>query len=168
MKAVHFATLAFGMAVAFVIGFLIGRPRPVPRPSAREIVQAQQFANKLLPPIWVRMFQEERWLKDLRQRGYEYCYRSGSIDAACASKQDEAVQSVFFALNISKAQQKMADQSRLSLREHEAARNPQLRTDIIRHCTGLYADHGKQDARLLAVCLGNLSEFSPLVPIPVP
>jgi hypothetical protein len=62
----------------------------------------------------------------------------------------------------------MVDQNGLSLRERVVARNPQLRSDIIRYCTRLYADHGKQDVRLLAVCLGNLSEFSPLVTIPVP
>lgn len=60
----------------------------------------------------------------------------------------------------------MADHSRLSLREQEVARNPKLRESIVRHCFGLYAEHGRKDARLLAVCLGNLSEFSPLVSIP--
>jgi len=168
MKAVHFVTVALGMATAFAAGTLIAKPRAVPNPSAQEISKALEVANKLLPPVWVRKFQGEPWLKSLRQRGYEYCYRSGSIDADCAREQDDAVQSVFFAIDISKAQQEMTDQSQLSLREREVARNPQLRSDIIQHCSRLYADHGKKDARLLAVCLGNLSEFSPLVAIPVP
>jgi len=168
MRAIHFAMLVFGLAVAFVIGFLTAKPRPFANPSAQEVARAQQVANKLLPSIWVRMFQDEPWLRSLRQRGYEYCYRNGSINADCAHKQDTAVQSVFFAIDISKAQQKMRDQSTLSLREREVALNPQIRTDIIRYCSRLYADHGKRDARILAVCFGNLSEFSPLVAIPVP
>lgn len=168
MKAVHFAALAFGVAVAFLTGFLIGRPPLVPSPSAQEISEAQQAADRLLPPIWVSMFQNQAWLKTLRRRGYIYCYRDSSIDADCARKQDEAVQSVFFALDISKPQQKMADQSDLSLRERVVARDPQLRSDIIRNCSRLYREHGKQDVRVLAICLGNLSEYSPLVAIPAP
>ena len=62
----------------------------------------------------------------------------------------------------------MTDQSSLSLREREVANNPQLRVDVLTYCSNLYADHGNQDARVLAVCLGNLSEFSPLIAIPVP
>jgi hypothetical protein len=168
MKAVLFVPVALGMVIAFAIGFLIAKPRLAPSPPSEEISRAQEAADKLLPQHRVRMFRDKPWLKSLRQRGYEYCYRNDSIDVACAREQDEAVQSAFFAILISKAQQEMTDQNQLSLREREVARNPQLRTKIVRYCSRLYADHGKQDARLLAVCLGNLSEFSPLVEIPVP
>lgn len=166
MKAVRIATIALGMVIAFAAGYLTARPRPLPQPSPEEISRAQEAANKLLPPLWADMFEDQPWFKSVRRNGYRYCYRNGSIDAACARNQDAAIQSAFFAIEISKEQQKMADHSRLSLREQEVARNPKLRESIVRHCFGLYAEHGRKDARLLAVCLGNLSEFSPLVSIP--
>lgn len=167
MKAVHILTLALAAAIGFVTGYLIAKPRPASNPSTLEISRAQKAEDKLLPPMWVRLFRDDPWLKGLRERGYRHCYRNGSVDPACARKQDEAVQAVFFAIDISKAQQKMANQSRLSLREREVASDPQLRTHVIRYCANLYAEHGNEDARILATCLGNLSEFSPLVPIPV-
>lgn len=168
MKAVHILPLTIAAAMGFVAGYLIAKPRPVSNPSTLEISRAQKAEDKLLPPMWARLFRDDPWLRNLRERGYRYCYRNGSVDPVCARKQDEAVQAVFFAIDISKAQQKMTDQSRLSLREREVASDPQLRTRIIRYCTNLYAEHGHEDARILATCLGNLSEFSPLVPIPVP
>jgi hypothetical protein len=168
MKLVHIAVVALGMMIAFAAGYLVAKPRSAPDPSAQEIAQAQEAANRLLPPAWMRMFREKPWLQTLRQRGYQYCYRNGSINEDCARKQDEAVQAVFFAIDISNAQQGMTDQSRLSLREREVASHPQLRHDIIQHCFRLYSEHGMNDARLLAACLGNLSDFSPLVSIPVP
>jgi hypothetical protein len=168
MKAVHILTVTLTAAIGFVAGYLIAKPRPASNPSTLEISRAQKAEDKILPPIWARMFRDDPWLNGLRERGYRYCYRSGSVDPACARKQDEAVQAAFFAIDISKAQQKMTDQSRLSLREREVARDPQLRANVIRYCSSLYAAHGNKDARILATCLGNLSEFSPLVPIPVP
>lgn len=168
MRAVHFLLLTLGILVGFALGVLIARPHPAPSPSAEEIFQAQQIGNRLLPPIWPGMFRDQAWLNALRRRGYIYCYRYRTIDRDCAREQDEAVQNVFFALTVSKAQQKMVDQSRLSPRELEVARNPELRSKVIRYCSRLYANHGNQDARILAACLGNLSEFSPLVPVPVP
>jgi hypothetical protein len=168
MKLVHIAVLASGMAFAFAAGYLVTKPRSAPDPSAQEISQAQETANRLLPPVWIRMFRDKPWLTTLRQRGYQYCYRNGSIDGGCAHEQDEALQAVFFAIDISNAQQGMTDRSRLSLREREVASHPQLRHHIVQHCFRLYSEHGMNDARLLAACLGNLSDFSPLVPIPVP
>lgn len=168
MRVVHFLMLILGMAVALGFGVLIGRPHPAPIPSEQEIVRAQQVDNRLLGPGWVGMFRDQGQLNALRRRGYIYCYRNRTIDADCASAQDEAVLNVFFALRVSKAQQEMVDRSRLSPREFEVAQNPELRSKVIRYCSRLYADHGNQDARILAVCLGNLSEFSPLVAIQVP
>jgi hypothetical protein len=168
MKVGHLAVLVLALALAFAAGFLIARPHLKPGASIQEIALAQQAGDKILPPGWFRMFPDGTVLRNLRDRGYAYCDKSGSIDMECARKQDEAVQSVFFAITISDAQRKMVDQRRLSLREREVARDPELRSKVIRYCERLYVDHGGQDARLLAVCLGNLSEFSPLVPIPVP
>lgn len=168
MRAVHFVLLTSGIVVGFVLGVLIARPHPAPSPSVQEISQAQEIGNRLLPSMWPGMFRDQAWLNALRRRGYIYCYRDRTINPDCARAQDEAVQNVLFALTVSKAQQKMVDQSRLSPREAEVVRNPELRSTVIRYCSRLYADHGNQDARVLATCLGNLSEFSPLVAIPVP
>lgn len=168
MRAIYFALLILGMVVAFALGALTARPHSAPSPSAQEISQAQQVGNRFLPPMWPDMFRDQAWLNGLRRRGYIYCFRNRTIDADCTRAQEEAVQNVFFALTVSKAQQKMVDQSGLSSRELEVAQNPKLRSTVIRYCSNLYADHGNQDARVLAACLGNLSEFSPLVAVPVP
>jgi hypothetical protein len=168
MQTIQAIAVTVGMAAAFVVGLVIGRPRSVPTPSPREILQAQETANKYLPPFWRDKLRDDPKLKQLRDQGFAYCFRGGSIVLTCARKQDEAIQAVFFAIDISERQQKMTDQSSLSLREREVANNPQLRVDVLAYCSNLYADHGNQDARVLAVCLGNLSEFSPLIAIPVP
>ncbi|MBB5714165.1 hypothetical protein FHS94_000988 [Sphingomonas aerophila] len=168
MKAAHFALLTLGMVVAFVLGVQTARPDPLSEPTSQEIAEAQQIGDRLLPRMWSGMFQNQAWLKALRRRGYIYCYQNRTISPDCARAQDEAIQNVFFALTISKAQQSMANQSELSPREFEVARNPELRSTVIRYCSRLYADHGQQDVRVLAACLGNLSDFSPLVAVPVP
>jgi hypothetical protein len=166
MQAVQAIAVTVGIAAAFAVGLVIGRPRSVPIPSPREILQAQEATNKYLPPIWREKFRDDPKLKQLRDQGYAYCLSGNSIVLTCARKQDEAIQNVFFAISISEAQQKMTDQSSLSLREREVARNPQLKAEVLAYCSNLYSDHGNQDARLLAACLGNLSEYSPLIGIP--
>lgn len=99
--------LTLGTVAGFVLGVMVARPHPAPSPSAQEISQAQHIGNRLLPPMWLGVFRDRAWLNSLRRCGYVYCYRNKSIKPDCAREQDEAVQNVFFALTVSKAQQKM-------------------------------------------------------------
>lgn len=168
MRAIYSLVLSLGLLLGFFLGIMVARPASPPSPSNDELTRIQKRGDMLFPPIWRSMFRDKSWLREMRRRGHVYCYRNGAIDPACAGAQDEAVQQVVLALMASKAQQDMVDQTALSRRESEVARNPALRSRIIRYCAHLYDDHGGRDARILAVCLGNLSDFSPLVPIPVP
>lgn len=166
MRLALIGLFIFAVMTAFVAGFFLGQPRSGVRPSAAQVQQAEKASNALLPPVWARAFIENSKFKGLRERGYFYCYKAGLIDAACAQKQDEAIQSVFFALTVAEAQRQTKDRTGLSSREQEVASNPQVASAIRRYCWNLYVEHGRQDVRVLAVCLGNLTEFSPLVSIP--
>ena len=72
------------------------------------------------------------------------------------------------ALNVAAAQHQMADKDRLGLKEHWVAENPEIVSHVRSYCWNLYKVHGNADARLLAICFGNLTDYSPLVPLPVP
>lgn len=105
----------------------------------------------------------------MRARGYQYCQKNGSIDKDCAYLQDQAIIKSEFAIMISIGQQKMteAQKNGLSDRERWVSFNPHIRNEVIDYCTRLYEDHGGRDARIFSVCLGNLTDFSPLVALPV-
>ncbi len=168
MRPIFLLTLSLGIPLAFGLGLLVARPASRPSPTEQDIARMQTDGDAVLPPLWRTLFLERPWLKAIRRRGYIYCNRHGAIDIGCAREQDEAMQGMIFALMTSKWQQGMTDRNQLSQREFEVARDPALRSKVIRYCARLYDDHGSQDARLLAVCLGNLSDYSLLVPIPVP
>jgi hypothetical protein len=104
----------------------------------------------------------------VRDRGYAYCIANGHIDPRCASEQDEAVRFAVVALVIARDQQRMPNKEGLGLKEQWVATNPEIVADVLNQCWALYKQHGAKDARLLSVCLGNLTDASPLVQLPIP
>lgn len=104
----------------------------------------------------------------VRDRGYAYCFSGGKIDHKCALEQDEAVRFAVSALVIARDQQRMPNKDSLGLKEHWVATNPEIVPRVLNECWALYREHGAEDARLLSICLGNLTDASPLVPLPVP
>ena len=106
--------------------------------------------------------------KRVRDRAYRYCMSGTNINVKCASEQDDAVESSVMALNIVAAQAQMRDKDRLGLKEHFVATNPAIAPRVENACWTLYKEHGAADARILSVCLGNLTDYSPLIPLPVP
>jgi hypothetical protein len=106
--------------------------------------------------------------KRVRERAYGYCLSGANIDQKCASEQDDAVEGAVWALNIAASQAEMKDKHGLGLKEHYVATNPEITPRVVSTCWALYEEHGAADARILSVCLGNLTDFSPLIPLPVP
>jgi hypothetical protein len=51
--------------------------------------------------------------------------------------------------------------------ERWIADNPDVAARIRAYCWSLYTDHGSGDARILGSCLGNLSQYTALVRLPV-
>ncbi len=86
----------------------------------------------------------------------------------CALQQDEAVAFAVGAIVLAKAQRGMADKSTLGTKEYWVATNPNIAPRVANTCWALYKEHGASDARLLSVCLGNLTDYSPLISLPVP
>jgi hypothetical protein len=167
MKVTRVALIATGLLAFYAAGYATGTSFDAPSPSVADLARAQVVNNKYLPPIWADQFRETPHLKRLRDQGYLSCYDADQFDLDCGREQDEAVQNVSLALMVAKAQSEMQDQRRLTPKEREVAGDPILRSKVVRYCWKLYQSHGGRDARVLAVCLGNLTEFSPLVPIPV-
>jgi len=72
------------------------------------------------------------------------------------------------ALMVADAQRHMPRKEKLGRKEYWVASNPDVAAHVASYCWALYKEHGASDARILSVCLGNLTEYSPLVDLPVP
>jgi len=118
--------------------------------------------------MWLRLTDKRDIFKRVRDRAYGYCLSGASIDEKCASEQDDAVEAAVMALHIAAAQAAMKDKDKLGLKEHYVATNPAIAPRVQNACWALYKEHGATDARILSVCLGNLTDYSPLIPLPVP
>lgn len=118
-------------------------------------------------PNWLKVTDQPEIYSRVRDRGYVYCLSGGRIDVECASKQDEAVAASVWAIHIASAQARMPNKESLGQKERWVALNPDIAARVTEECWALYEDHGAADARILAVCLGNLTDFSPLIELPV-
>ena len=112
---------------------------------------------------------EEARFRQMRDRAYEYCFlRDGAIDQTCSQEQDDALHSAAATLMNVETQRRMPNKSSLSDKERRVADDPRIVSQARSYCWSLYDAHGGRDARLLAICLSNLTDSSSLVPIPVP
>jgi len=119
-------------------------------------------------PNWLTLTDKPDLFKGVRDRAYGYCLSDMQIDMECASKQDEAVEASVMALHLASVQAKMTNMETLGLKERWVAENPEIAQRVTTECWAFYKEHGAADARLLAICLGNLTDYSPLIPLPVP
>jgi hypothetical protein len=134
--------------------------------SAIQEAQAKSFAGA--NPIWLSLTSQKDLFRRVRDRAYGYCLRAGVVDKKCASEQDEAVQSSVGAIDVAAAQAAMKNKDSLGRKERYVATNPDVARSVVSSCWALYKEHGAADARVLSVCLGNLTDYSPLAPLPVP
>ena len=132
------------------------------------IRQAEAKSGRGANPSWLQLTNKGDLFKRVRDRAYGYCLSGANIDEKCASEQDDAIEASVMALNLAAAQAEMKDKGRLGLKEHYVATNPAIAPRVENACWALYKEHGAADARILSVCLGNLTDFSPLIPLPVP
>ena len=119
-------------------------------------------------PKWLEFSNQRDLFRRVRDRAYGYCLSGTAIDMRCAAEQDKAVSSSIGAIEVADAQRGMANKGRLGRKEYYVATNPEIVPRILNKCWALYKEHGAADARILSVCLGNLTDYSPLVPLPVP
>lgn len=71
------------------------------------------------------------------------------------------------ALNIAASQAAMKNKESLGRKERYVAMNPDVARKVVDSCWALYKEHGGSDARVLSVCLGNLTDYSSLATLPV-
>jgi hypothetical protein len=166
MKLIWIGGLAATFALAFEAGYKVGEPS-LNRPSVEVIKKAQANSFFGATPEWLGLTDNPAVFKGLRDRGYAFCFSEGKISESCARAQDDAVQSSILALYVAYDQQKMKDKSVLGQKERHVAENPEIIPRVLNECWQLYKAHGGQDVRILAVCLGNLTDFSPLISLPV-
>jgi len=133
----------------------------------RMVEEAQLRSSDGAKPVWLKWTAKPELFSQARDRGYVYCLANGRIDEACAAKQDEAISSSVLAIHLSSGQARMQDVGTLSLKERWVAMNPEIAPRVTNECWKLYNEHGGADARILSVCLGNLTDYSPLIPVPV-
>ena len=154
------------IAAALVTGCqLVGGDDSSDRSAIQE-AEAKSFAGA--NPVWLSHTSQNDLFRRVRDRAYGYCLRGGVLDKKCASEQDEAVQSSVAALDVAAAQAAMKNKDSLGIKERYVATNPDVAQSIVSSCWALYKEHGAADARVLSVCLGNLTDYSPLAPLPVP
>ena len=132
------------------------------------IKQAQGRSIYGANPKWLQLSGQPDLFRRVRDRAYAYCLSGTAINMKCATEQDEAVSSSIGAIEIARAQRAMASKERLGRKEYYVATNPEIVQGVLNTCWALYKEHGAADARILSVCLGNLTDYSPLVPLPVP
>ena len=133
----------------------------------RMVAETQARSSDGAKPVWLKWTDKPELFIRARDRGYVYCLANGRIDEICAAKQDEAISSSVLAIHLSSGQAKMQDMGTLSVKERWVALNPEIAPRVTRECWELYNEHGGEDARILSVCLGNLTDYSPLIPVPV-
>ena len=132
------------------------------------IAKAEAKSARGANPVWLQNTDNDDLFKRVRDRAYGYCLSGANIDEKCASEHDDAVEAGVLVLNISAAQADMKDKDRLGLKEHYVATDPTITPRVANTCWALYKEHGAEDARILSICLGNLTDYSPLIPLPVP
>ena len=119
-------------------------------------------------PSWMEDTRQKDLISRVRDRAYAYCLKGNAVEVRCASEQDEAVLSSVTALMVAGDEAAMKNKDTLGIKEHYVATNSDIAPRVVSSCWALYKEHGASDARILSVCLGNLTDFSPLVPLPVP
>jgi len=62
----------------------------------------------------------------------------------------------------------MPNKASLDSGERWLADHPEVVKQVKDYCWTLYNEYGSRDARLLAICLGNLPGGSPIWKLPVP
>lgn len=132
------------------------------------ILDAEARSEAGANPAWLKLTNQPALFKGVRERAYRYCLAGKSVDPRCASEQDRAVDGSIAALSVVTEQAQMRDKDRLGLKEKYVAENPEIAPQVEKACWALYKEHGAADARILSVCLGNLTDYSPLIPLPVP
>ena len=138
------------------------------RELRQQIADAQAKSTYGTHPNWMRLTNNRDLFQRVRDRAYGYCLKSANIDRECASEQDDAVQASVLALQVATDQAEMKDKDGLGKKEQYVATNPEIVPRVQAACWALYREHGAADARILSVCLGNLTDYSPLIPLPVP
>ena len=136
-------------------------------PTQTMIAEAQARSTQGARPKWLQFTAKRDLFQRVRDRAYGYCFRGAIVDVSYASEQDDAVQASIMALELAAAQAEMKDKDRLGLKEKYVATNPEIVPRVQNACWALYKEHGAADVRILSVCLGNLTDYSPLIPLPV-
>lgn len=160
------ALLALVGALILVGGYYLSERTREPSKQMIQAAQARSFWGAR--PKWLEFTDKSELFKRVRDRAYAYCFSSGEIETACAQQQDDAVQDAVLTLLIVGDQQRMRDKEKLGTKEYWVATHPEIAARVAKSCWALYIEHGASDARILSVCLGNLTDYSPLVDLPVP
>lgn len=154
------------------LGFAVGRTTNSPHQGGTAtpalLASAQEASTYGARPNWINSSGEGQVFTGVRDRAYAFCFRGDLIDRACANEQDEAVRAAVTALVVAADQHNMPNKESLGLKERWVAEHPAIVSQLRSYCWALYRAHGAGDARLLAVCLGNLTDYSPLIALPVP
>lgn len=137
----------------------------VPKRSIVADAQAQSEYGK--NPAWLDFSGERDKIQKVRNRAYEYCLREKRIDKRCAAEQDSALHASVVTLYFARDLKTVSEMDELDNKARWLAHNPDIVEQAIKECWALYGDHGSNDTRILAVCLGNLSDSSWLIELPV-
>ena len=132
------------------------------------IAEAEAKSTRGANPIWLQLTDKDDLFKRVRDRAYGYCLSGPTLDQKCTIKQDDSVEASVFAMNVAAAQAEMKNKDFLGRKENYVATNPAIASGVENACWSLYKEHGAADARILSVCLGNLTDYSPLIPLPIP
>lgn len=132
------------------------------------IAEAQAKSTAGPNPVWLVSRDKDGFFKKVRDRGYEYCLSERNSGPKCTSEQDDAVLSSLMALETAAAQSGIVDKSELGRKERYVAENPVILAQVEAAFRSLYKEHGSRDARILSICFGNLTDYSPLITLPVP
>jgi hypothetical protein len=162
MRRIHAGSLVL---VSSLLGCQSGTPSAETTQRVVEESQAQSvFGAK---PNWLKFTDKPELFDRVRDQAYSYCLSGGRINMECADKQDEAVEASVLAIHVASAQAEMTNKDALGTKERWVAMNPDIAPRVTKECWSLYEEHGASDARILAVCLGNLTDYSPLIQLPV-
>jgi hypothetical protein len=155
------------LVIAGVLALIIGLTGCSDRSRASIVHDAEAKSFWGANPAWMIQTDQKELFRQVRDRAYAYCLRGSKVDTKCAAEQDDAVESAVAALFIAAGQAAMKDKSTLGRKEYYVATNPRVAYKVRSACWALYDEHGASDARILSVCLGNLTDYSPLATLPV-
>lgn len=119
-------------------------------------------------PKWLELTSQRDLFRRVRDRGYVYCLRGTSVEDKCAFEQDQAVLGAVAAIFLAEGLRGTPNKNSLTPKERELVFDPAILPRVLNTCWSLYKEHGASDARILSVCLGNLTDYSPLIPLPAP